>query len=408
MSEQHNARIIDSDEAKKRLEPEYDGGYGANRVQDESAYITEQLVFDGAVARGENIVIPKVGKSAEGILKIAQTLKNNGYIVDLHLNSLPMDKAISRGIGRFIGQGRYVPIEYMQSIGDRPTETYNAIKESGLFDSWEWKSNDVAKGEEPILIERGGVERHQGKDSPKLDEGGRNNLGRRGTGENRQNQSENRGRREHEIESASGNPEALSDIPTSIQKINPPDGKIPYASEEAEIRAEVISELNSVPEVGYVNEEVALRLGEREIKRTSERVSQTPAPTFDDIVTDEMTPLNPDSPDWDEREPVTRVLTQSTKKAEGLKERFDNSVDFWMRKMVDSGNTINLADVGFGSIPLEPRKAVGIVRTSIREILQGLHSNGRSVVREGRAKACKRGNERGTSEILHQKNIQRR
>ena len=119
------------------------------------------------------------------------------------------------------------------------------------------------------------------------------------------------------------------------------DGKIPYANEEAEIRAEVISELNSVPEGNYVNEEVALRLGEREIKRTSERVSQTPAPTFDDIVTDEMTPLNPDSPDWDEREPVTRVLTQSTKKAEGLKERFDNSVDFWMRKMVDSGNTIN-------------------------------------------------------------------
>lgn len=155
LSAEHMARIIDSDEAKKLL-PEFDGGYGANRVQEESAYITESLVLKESILNGDNIVIPKVGSSAKSIIEIAEALKQEGYSINIYLNSLPMDKAITRGIGRFIKEGRYVPIEYMQSVGNKPVETFNILKERGdLFDYYEHRSNDVKYGEEPVLIESG-------------------------------------------------------------------------------------------------------------------------------------------------------------------------------------------------------------------------------------------------------------
>ena len=174
LSNEHSARILDSDIVKKRL-PEFDNGYGASRVQAESAYIVEELAMDRAIYNGDNIILPKIGKSAGSLLKLAQILKENGYTVNLYYNELPTEKAISRAFGRFITEGRYLPINYLKSVNAEDIEnTYKQLKESGLIDYYEWKSNDVPYGDEPITKDSGrfGIGSDRQKNDRRLAESG--------------------------------------------------------------------------------------------------------------------------------------------------------------------------------------------------------------------------------------------
>lgn len=155
LSNEHSARIIDSDIAKSML-PEFDNGYGASMVQDESAYIVEVLALDEAIKRGDNIVLPKVGKSYNSLFEFISVLKDEGYTVNLYYNELPTEKAINRAFARFITTGRYLPIKYLKAVKAADIEnTYKKMKESGLIDYYEWKSNDVRFGDEPTLKESG-------------------------------------------------------------------------------------------------------------------------------------------------------------------------------------------------------------------------------------------------------------
>lgn len=154
LSEQHKSRVIDSDDAKKLL-PEYDEGKGAGNVHRESSMIRDVLK-QRAMDRGENIVWPTVGDKLDKLLSSIQEFRDNGYSVYLHLNELSAGKATGRALGRYLSEGRFVDPEIVLKVGDKPTQNYNYIRQQeGLIDGYSHYSNDVPRGEKPILYEAG-------------------------------------------------------------------------------------------------------------------------------------------------------------------------------------------------------------------------------------------------------------
>lgn len=154
LSEQHKSRVIDSDDAKKLL-PEYDDGKGAGNVHRESSMIRNDLLVR-AVENGDNLVWPTVGDKLDKLLRDIQNFRDNGYSVYLHLNELSASKATGRALGRYLSEGRFVDPEVVLKVGDKPTQNYNYIRQQeGLIDGYSHYSNDVPRGEKPILYEAG-------------------------------------------------------------------------------------------------------------------------------------------------------------------------------------------------------------------------------------------------------------
>lgn len=162
LSQQHQSRIIDSDMVKEML-PEFDNGYGAGRVHEESKGIANEW-FDTSVLNGDNIVYPIVGSDLQKVLKTIEYLKANGYSVYLHLNELSNHKATGRAIRRFFETGRFVDPALVMEYGNRPSQVYNAIRQlEGYIDGYSRYSNDVPYGQQPRLIERSeDLSDHQG------------------------------------------------------------------------------------------------------------------------------------------------------------------------------------------------------------------------------------------------------
>lgn len=149
LSQEHKARIIDSDMVKKWL-PEFDNGFGAGRVQEESSMIMEKALSK-AVKKGENVVIPKVGGGS--IADIAKELKKNGYKVNLYYNEVSAENSIMRAMSRYAETGRYLSPKYLQSIGDKPKNTFKKLAQNkDLFDYAEWKHNNVPYGQKPDTV----------------------------------------------------------------------------------------------------------------------------------------------------------------------------------------------------------------------------------------------------------------
>lgn len=154
LSEQHKSRVIDSDDAKKLL-PEYDDGKGAGNVHRESSMIRNDLLVR-AIENGDNLVWPTVGDKLDKLLHDIQNFRDNGYSVYLHLNELSASKATGRALGRYLSEGRFVDPEVVLKVGDKPTQNYNYIRQQeGLIDGYSHYSNDVPRGEKPILYEAG-------------------------------------------------------------------------------------------------------------------------------------------------------------------------------------------------------------------------------------------------------------
>lgn len=157
LSAEFHSRVIDNDEAKKRI-PEYDDGWGAGVVHEESQAISEE-VFKEALAGGENIVLPKVGSKAEKLLKYyIEPAKEARYEVKLHFVDLSRNKALGRMLERFIEKGRFLDPELIDKYAplnekNRIEQCYEALKDSTLIGGYSKWDNDVGRGERPILTE---------------------------------------------------------------------------------------------------------------------------------------------------------------------------------------------------------------------------------------------------------------
>lgn len=158
VSKETGSRILDSDEVKKDL-PEFDGGNGAGIVHKESAdIILEKMIipeyFAGGSRCGDNIVIPIVGKKEGSVLKYAEKLKEAGYEVHLSFNDVTAENSIKRSFTRFAEEGRFLDPEYVQSIGDKPSKVFEALKGNKSFDTFTKYDNNVKMGEKAKKVER--------------------------------------------------------------------------------------------------------------------------------------------------------------------------------------------------------------------------------------------------------------
>ncbi|ARS27610.1 zeta toxin family protein [Sphingomonas sp. KC8] len=146
------ARIIDSDAAKVML-PEFEDGIGAMAVHEESAALAAQARRE-AMERGDNMVLPLVGRTASGIDAAVQELAQKGYRVYVHLVDLPNDQAVSRAIARFEQTGRLVDPDYIRAVGDTPKATFEQIvHERGKeLAGYVHVSNDVPEGTAPRIV----------------------------------------------------------------------------------------------------------------------------------------------------------------------------------------------------------------------------------------------------------------
>ena len=134
IARKHGAAIIDADEAKKLL-PEFHNGTGANAVHEESKFLSNVLQTK-ALQDGINIVVPVVGSKPEVIRALIKKYKDSGYNVDLVGMDVTYTNARNRMFARFAETGRYIPLDYIQSIGNKPLEVYNTLRKEGLADGY--------------------------------------------------------------------------------------------------------------------------------------------------------------------------------------------------------------------------------------------------------------------------------
>jgi len=150
LMEKNGAMLIDSDEIKSQL-PEYAGGIGAAAVHEEATMI-QTAVLERAVNAGDNIVMPRVGKSYAGMENDITMLQKAGYSVHLVYVDVPDKMAIQRAVARFQKTGRLVSVEYIHSVNGHPRNTFNKLRAAGIGDSFSAYDNSGPKGSTPKRI----------------------------------------------------------------------------------------------------------------------------------------------------------------------------------------------------------------------------------------------------------------
>lgn len=160
LSNEHQARIIDSDVVKPWLDG-FEDGDGAGYVQDASTKVADRAL-EIAVENGDNIIIPKIG--GKSMYKMALNLKKKGYTLQLYMNDVSEGSSIMRAMARFSETGRFLNLNYLMSIGEKPkiffTTFANASVEEAENLLYGKKENTVNSGTAEDL--RGGRETREG------------------------------------------------------------------------------------------------------------------------------------------------------------------------------------------------------------------------------------------------------
>lgn len=139
--------VIDSDEIKGML-PEYEG-WNAHQVHEESSDIANTLISTARLL-GLNVVLDGTLKSSKGAVEKVKAFKGEGYRVEAHYMHLPRQEAAKRAVSRFLGKTqRYVPVEVVLA---NTTNEASFDEVRAHADAWSFRDNNVAEGEEPILI----------------------------------------------------------------------------------------------------------------------------------------------------------------------------------------------------------------------------------------------------------------
>lgn len=154
LSQYYKSVVVDSDIVKGML-PEFNGGWGATLVHEESSKINMTMLAEEMVT-GNNIVLPIVGAKVSSVEKYLNLAKERGYDVHLHLNELNSSKAMGRMLRRYFTTGRFIPPEVSWVYGDKPTEVYEELISRGVLNGYSHWNNDVARGQRPTLADVSG------------------------------------------------------------------------------------------------------------------------------------------------------------------------------------------------------------------------------------------------------------
>ncbi len=155
LSKKYGSHIVDSDRVKPRLVG-YEGGKGASKVHKESSDLTEAGFLAQAMLKGDNIVVPMIGKTEDKLQRLALAAKEYGYNVHLSLLHVNPETALARATERAQKTGRSIPTDYiLNEVGNKPLENYNKFRErnQGLFDSFTAFDNEVPRGENPLIFD---------------------------------------------------------------------------------------------------------------------------------------------------------------------------------------------------------------------------------------------------------------
>jgi hypothetical protein len=122
--------VIDADSVRAEI-PEYAGGRGSGVVQLETADLTYSRLAETAHRSGANLIFDMVG-DPKYVVEDAQYLLAAKWAVVCLAATVDVGVAIERVKRRAVTTGRYVPIQFVRSVGDRPLRAYEALKASGL------------------------------------------------------------------------------------------------------------------------------------------------------------------------------------------------------------------------------------------------------------------------------------
>lgn len=123
----NQSRLVDSDEVKKLLEPDFAGGLGADTVHEESKDITNRIL-SRAMRKGDNIVHPILGTHSTQVADLIQTARKAGYSVNLHFNQIDINKAKGRMLERYLSKNRFLPLSLYAEANGKIEDTFRECR----------------------------------------------------------------------------------------------------------------------------------------------------------------------------------------------------------------------------------------------------------------------------------------
>ena len=172
ISSRHGSMLIDSDEAKKLI-PEFDDGFGAGYVHEESKLVVGQVI-DDTTNQGRNIVLPIVGSDYEKLKKQIDMLRQKGYTVHIHMADIDPNIAAGRNMRRFAETGRFVDLAVTSfKYGNKPREVFEKVKKEGVSDGYSRVDTTIFPGQrvewtEDLSDDRGDLRAGRGRVHPEL------------------------------------------------------------------------------------------------------------------------------------------------------------------------------------------------------------------------------------------------
>lgn len=143
LQSENGCRLIDSDLVKGDM-PGYQGGLGTQVVHLASDKVATQ-VRSRALANGDNIVQPIIGRNPELVHAIIRQARANGYDVAIHLAEVSpttsAKRVFDRGYAKEPVDGKIqqiIPLTYtLEMVGNRPSIVFDQLlKTPGLVDAW--------------------------------------------------------------------------------------------------------------------------------------------------------------------------------------------------------------------------------------------------------------------------------
>ena len=121
--------VCDTDLIKEQMHEYYDGGIGNERCHGASKVIFDRLLNELS-DDGYKLAIPIIGKTKKSFDKIYDLLVSKGYKIVIKYIEFSKQEAINRSFKRFIEEGRYVSLSYINSINPLDIENvYNEVKD---------------------------------------------------------------------------------------------------------------------------------------------------------------------------------------------------------------------------------------------------------------------------------------
>jgi len=148
---QKNGALYMANDLLKEAFDEYDGGWGAPFVHDESGIVLNQWL-KLAMSTGDNIVLETVGWDLASLEKKIAEFKDSGYSVYLHLVDVTPKIAMGRMLKRALpadgSHGRYLDPREMIKYGNKPNYVFQRlIQKEGLLNGYQVYDNRAIKSE---------------------------------------------------------------------------------------------------------------------------------------------------------------------------------------------------------------------------------------------------------------------